>query len=144
MSTYIELKEKAIKEWDGTPFNAYCSDNPNWMVSKVPYRIVGFSRGEWIDDAGESWTHTYPVEWNKDKVEESYKPKPRRMTECQLSMWLAKGNGIFTKAEFNHLAFASHNYVITYADTEVPDGWKVRKWDSTEWVEPTTDLLEDC
>lgn len=149
---YKDLKEMNISEWDGKPFRAIvndCDENSLFYSDKERLDnkreadlIVGYKNGVWCtNDDGYTWEHAYPVEWNRKKVEESSKPK--RMTYRQLSKWLAKGNGVLWKSECNYIEFTSHNYVTKYADTEVMDDWKVRKWDSEEWIEPTVDLLED-
>lgn len=143
---YKDLKEMNVKDWDGKPFYAIGideADQPIWLcdLDKIDgieygYLIRGFRDGKWIDDDDYEWLHAYPIKWNN-------KPK-KRMTYRQLSKWLAKGNGVLWKSECNHVEFTSHNYITKYADNEVMDDWKVRKWDSEEWIEPTTDLLEDC
>lgn len=140
---YKDLKEMTIKEWDGQPFMAYVCDNDDTEVKESNVvQVCGYINRPYPWWSGVvSYKHVYPVEWNRDKVEESSKPK--RMTYRQLSKWLAKGNGVLWKSECNHIEFTSHNYVTKYADTEVMDNWKVRKWDSEEWVEPTIELLED-
>lgn len=93
----------------------------------------------WGTEQCNNYLHVYPVEWNKEKVEKS--SKPQRMTNQQLMRWLAKGNGLITN---------SIDYVGTYfsvlgknLDKPCSDEFKVRKWDSEEWIEPTVDLLEE-
>ena len=77
------------------------------------------------------------------------KPAPRRATNRELAKWLAQGNGeyIDMKVSRNDMHIIG---LFSYCDgasiTELPDGIKVRKWDDTEWHEPTVDYmgLEDA
>lgn len=72
-------------------------------------------------------------------------PPKQRMTNRQLLEWLAKGNGEYccngskwTYTEFNYLANNGEN-------RELDTIYKIRTWDSDEWVEPTVDIYErDC
>lgn len=142
---YNELKEMKINEWDGNPFYAIVIDNDDQTLFASDKRryagkmkgvlVTGYNCGRWCDNNCTPWEHVYPIEWNK-------KPK-KRMTHRQLAMWLAKGNGEWT----NDTLIACHSS-CTYDKTEsndfVGEDFRVRKWDSEEWIEPTTDLLEDC
>lgn len=138
---YKDLKEMTIKEWDGEPFEAYYTNDDADTFDGLKIRIVGYARGMWICEVNAEWKHPYPVEWNKEKVKEALNPKPKRMTKRQLAMWLAKGNGECSSCG---LLNAYDNYLYQKGDENklVGDGYKVRKWDSEEWVEPTVDLLE--
>lgn len=67
-------------------------------------------------------------------------PKPRRVTNRELSRWLAQGNG-----EWKHEAFCTANIGMQYdedvRDKQLYDNVVVRKWSDTEWHEPTVDYL---
>ena len=79
-------------------------------------------------------------------------PKPRRVTNRELSKWLAKGHGEcmnpnsdsysyddLTKA---NLASSTYTYSgISEANKKVPFYVRVRKWDDDEWHEPTVDYM---
>lgn len=142
---YNELKEMTFEEWDGKPFRAICVDNdkqelyPNdqnrYEGKKEGNLIVGYTKGMWIRDDKLCWMHVYPIEWNK-------KPK-KRMTNRQLAMWLAKGNGQVKYSQSHTLTHHTYLEYLHHSDDEIDEGIKVRKWDSEEWIEPTTDLLED-
>lgn len=143
---YNELKEMTFADWDGKPFRAievdvddqelFPSDQMRYDGKTEGYLITGWNNERWINDSGLSWKHVYPLEWNK-------KPK-KRMTNRELAMWLAKGNGQ-VKYSQSH-TYTHHTYLeyLHHSDDEIDEGIKVRKWDSEEWIEPTTDLLEDC
>ena len=67
-------------------------------------------------------------------------PNPRRATNRELSKWLAQGNG-----EAKDIIGGICTYCIYRAgDKEnepVIEEIKVRKWDDTEWHEPTVEYL---
>ena len=79
-------------------------------------------------------------------------PKSRRVTNRELSKWLAKGHGEcmnpnsdsysyddLTKA---NLASSTYTYSgISEANKKVPFYVRVRKWDDDEWHEPTVDYM---
>ena len=94
------------------------------------------SKNKWYDD-----TDPYFDSESKYRI----KPKLRRMTCRQLAEWLAKGNGAALEVS-GRLVFYTHAQIsLTNETLEVPDGYKIRRWDSDEWVEPTTDIYEeDC
>lgn len=143
---YKYLKEMNIKDWDGQPFRAITADDDKAEVYDIDVRrlngigncnlIVGYLNGHWHAESGVHWSHVYPIEWNKI-------PK-KLMTNRQLAMWLAKGNGQIKYTSGEIYTFHSYPEKIHPSNEEVPDDIKVRKWDSEEWIEPTTDLLEDC
>lgn len=141
---YKDLKEMTIKEWDGQPFDAYVCDYDDTNVDNPPtVNVCGyFANKKYPWCCGDvRWNHVYPVEWNKEKVKEALNPKPKRMTNRQLAMWVAKGNGEWT----NDTLIACHScytYDKKEANDFVREDFRVRKWDSEEWSEPTTDLLE--
>lgn len=142
---YNELKEMTFEEWDGKPFYAividedeqplFFSDKCRYDGKQEGYLVTGYNNGRWMcKDYSLSWNHAYPLEWNK-------KPK-KRMTYRQLARWMANGNGEYiNKHKFICTAIG---YDSCKGDEQVESAIKVRKWGSDEWIEPTTDLLEDC
>ena len=79
-------------------------------------------------------------------------PKPRRVTNRELSKWLAKGHGecmnpdsdSYSYADLSKANLASSTYTysgISEANKEVPFYVKVRKWDDVDWHEPTVDYM---
>lgn len=145
---YKELKELKFEEWDGKPFRAIVTDddddddNTLSLTDKRRYDgieegvlITGYDNERWLSNNSFRWNNVYPIECNK-------KPK-KRMTNRQLSMWLAKGNGEYSNSNLR-CAYNHYQYGESEANNFVDVSFRVRKWDSEEWVEPTTDLLEDC
>ena len=80
--------------------------------------------------------------WATSCAEIPEEPKPRRATNRELARWLAQGNGEYTnlKSEF-YDNFSSFSYRECKKDMEVYENFEVRKWDDTEWHEPTVDYM---
>ncbi len=78
----------------------------------------------------EIWTHCAEI---------PEEPKPRRATNRELAKWLAQGNGQFTSKAI--YAWASLDVVKGNEDSPCNSDWRVRKWDDTEWHEPTVDYM---
>ena len=86
---------------------------------------------------------------NRQQEDIEYRTKPeepqsRRMTYRELAEWLSKGNGQYKVHEsssyYNSLACCSSEDC-----KEVPVDYKLRRWGSDEWIEPTVDVYEqDC
>ena len=66
-------------------------------------------------------------------------PKPRRATMRELAKWLAQGNGEMKVGELVKHYF----FEIKYYEEDFPsyESWKIRKWEDTEWHEPTIDYM---
>ena len=68
--------------------------------------------------------------------------KKRRMTNRELSKWLAHGNGEWTDKSKDPFQIHCFIYQNTYSyehDTDnapVKKGYMIRGWDETEWHEP--------
>lgn len=94
---------------------------------------VGDKYTPFTKNKGACWEFIYPYE----------EPPKKRMTNRMLLEWLAKGNGMFCNG-------SSFCYMYTFyskeeLDDEVTQGFKIRTWDSDEWIEPTVDIYErDC
>ena len=70
-------------------------------------------------------------------------PKPRRATNRELAKWLAQGNGQISKVEDGVLYTSSSWDYHREDDSFVKEEYRirVRKWDDTDWNEPTIDYL---
>lgn len=66
-------------------------------------------------------------------------PKPRRATNIELMKWLAKGNGMVKSK--NEIFAGMGGYNIERLNNTCGEWVKVRKWDDTEWHEPTVDYM---
>jgi len=137
---FNEMKEMEFADWNGTPFEAYRCNNCDSHCDGLKTKIVSYVNGKWVTKNGIEWLHVYPVDLNKEK--------PKRMTNRQLAMWLAKGNGQMMYLSHGDLSVdnstclsATYYYVLSQESFECNDRIRVRKWDSEEWVEPTIDLL---
>ena len=73
------------------------------------------------------------------------RPAPKRATYRELAKWLAQGNGEFTegievsgKGPFTK---TTNYYDASLSNSPVNAAAKVRKWEDTEWHEPTVDYM---
>ena len=68
-------------------------------------------------------------------------PKPRRATYREMSMWLAQGKGELTYEGVDTNVYTGLTYTIDNPNTEIGSVVKIRKWEDTEWNEPTVDYM---
>lgn len=71
-------------------------------------------------------------------------PKSRRVTNRELSKWLAKGHGEYTNTQCSKCAASSYStyaYLFDSEESEVGYNILVRKWDDVDWHEPTVDYM---
>jgi hypothetical protein len=69
-------------------------------------------------------------------------PKPRRATNRELARWLAQGNGEYTNPKSDYYNnYSSFSYKECDKDNEIYANFKVRRWEDTEWHEPTVDYI---
>lgn len=99
-----------------------------------------------INEADREAIEKKGLSWFDDDVEYRIKPeeqKPRRMTYRELAEWLAKGNGqLFNIAKRFCMEI---EYRMDYDGCLIPIDYKIRRWSSDEWIEPTVDIYEaDC
>ena len=66
-------------------------------------------------------------------------PKSKRATNRELSMWLAQGKG--EKLYDNRIIETNHKYDSCNESEPVNDYILIRKWDDTDWHEPTVDYM---
>lgn len=69
------------------------------------------------------------------------KPAPRRATNRELAKWLAQGNGEVFLEGTNFAVSTQHVYSRGIEDELCGEHYVVRKWDDTEWHEPTVDYM---
>lgn len=68
------------------------------------------------------------------------KPAPRRATNRELAKWLALGNGEVKYA--SQYAVKIHIEYGTKSDNDpCHESFRIRKWEDTEWHEPTIDYM---
>lgn len=83
--------------------------------------------------------HYVAVTWGHNMEHCAEIPKARRVTNRELSKWLAQGNGEMKAG--SELAYTHMNYKLIRANSEADSTAKVRKWDDVEWHEPTVDYM---
>lgn len=147
---YKDLKEFNVKDWDGKPFTALridCVDaelndaDINLLRNKPSsldeidkeFIFIGFVDGTWFNRCKWPWAHVYRLADNRIE--------PQRMTNRELSRWLAQGNGEMCEIHCKNCG-NYFNYPKFCGNFEVVDTLRVRPWDSDEWVVPTKDLLK--
>ena len=72
------------------------------------------------------------------------KPAPRRATNRELAKWLAQGKGEWGISKFGVIEKAEIGwfYDTGYEKQTLQSELRVRKWDDTEWHEPTVDYMD--
>ncbi len=68
------------------------------------------------------------------------KPAPRRATNRELAKWLAQGNGEVKYAS-QYAVKIKIEYGTKCDNDPCHESFKVRKWDDTDWHEPTVDYM---
>lgn len=139
---FKDLKEFKFEDWDGKPFLAFCTDfktgSAQCILSKKPALVVGYATCDggpvWKMDDGTHWRYVYKFEDNEHFFH-------KRLTYRQLSRWLGVGKGEFLNTETRHISSRSF-YEESKSNEQVPTNLLIRTWDSEEWVQPTTKLLE--
>lgn len=66
-------------------------------------------------------------------------PKPRRATNRELAKWIAQGKG--EKLYDNRIIETNHKYDSCNESNPVNGYTLIRKWDDTDWQEPTVDYM---
>lgn len=66
-------------------------------------------------------------------------PKPRRATNMELAKWLAQGKG--EKLYDNRIIEINHKYDSSKDSESVNEYTSIRKWEDTDWHEPTVDYM---
>ena len=69
------------------------------------------------------------------------KPAPRRATNRELAKWIAQGYGEMLGDDTCTYILHHHNYPKHHPNDECGGFIMVRKWDDTEWHEPTIDYM---
>ena len=85
-----------------------------------------------ISEDGRLGTHCYK------HCAEIPEPKQRIVTHREFSKWLAQGNGEYIEP---HVISSNFSYCPGNEDDTVECHYQVRKWDDTEWHEPTVDYM---
>lgn len=94
---------------------------------------------DWVDcDCYTAWCET---DCSGDKFEyrivrdEKSEKSDRRLTQIEMAMWLAKGNGVCSRG--SNVMSTYYAACISEENEPVAEWYKVRRWKDTEWREPT-------
>lgn len=84
--------------------------------------------------------------WDKNIQEEDCEEptEQRRVTNRELAKWLAQGNGEWGISKFGVIEKAEIGwfYDTGYEEQTLQSELRVRKWDDTEWHDPTVDYMD--
>ena len=121
----------------------------NTQFTKIEERTVSAI----VKDAkGDTWAITHPcfigdiLEYWAYCAEIPEDLKPRRATNREISKWLAQGNGEVTEGrevERSGPYCKTSLYYDSAKSNEIcSEVVKIRKWDDTDWHEPTVDYMD--
>ena len=120
------------------PVGALCWNNNGWQGGICEYVIAFIPRSDSSIAVTEhtTWLHMAIL---------PDPPKPRRATNRELARWLAQGNGEWKLegpvSEEDQCSSGYYSYFEKYENYELDCDMLVRKWENTEWHEPTVDYL---
>lgn len=111
--------KKMLVWWNETPYEK--------LVSAIVKTKEGIRA---ITDSLSNWPHCAEI---------PEEPKMRRATNRELAKWLVTGIGEYR----NQIGLVSNYYTYDESETdmEVCSYFTVRKWDDTDWHEPTVDYM---
>lgn len=117
-----------------SPKAALCWMNNGWQGGVCEYILAFIPRSDscLVVTDHSSWLHCALL---------PAKPKPRRATNRELAKWLAQGKGEAKSSPAGRIV-ASIAYEGGVEDKRVCNSISVRKWDDTEWHEPTAEYLD--
>lgn len=116
-----------------SPRAALCWMNNGWQGGVCEYILAFIPRSDscLVVTDHSTWLHCALL---------PEKPAPSRATNRELAKWLAQGNGEVNI--YNTEVHTYFNYTPENANSECnEEKFKVRKWEDTEWHEPTADYL---
>ena len=133
----IEVKENTTPQVFDPPKQMVVWDNNNYepLLDNV-YAVIRLENGttEVIGSCCRRWQHCAEI---------PEEPKSNRATNRELAKWLATGIGEWCMKNGTGRIGANTNYGYSeYEENQnVTAGVLVRKWEDTEWHEPTIDYM---
>ena len=131
---------------NGTELKEFTSERP--VVFDPPKEMLVWDNN--ADDPVQTFVHAYVPQVSLSAITDSGNythcaeipeaPKPRRATEMELARWIAQGNGCFTNVDGDY-CWTSTEYDGTNPGKECNPDWRVRKWDDSDWHEPTPEYM---
>ena len=112
--------------------------DPNYECKKAyaegeQIQLFNPETGDWIDCDEPEWLDILKYRIKPEK------PKTRLMNCRELSEWLAKGNGQWTNT---YVSSNNFQYDTNKDKCEISPEYKIRRWGTDEWIEPTIDVYE--
>lgn len=131
----IELKELTTPQVFDPPKHLLAWDNDTYdPIIDTVYAVIRLENEttEVIASCCRRWLHCAEI---------PDEPKLRRATYREMSMWLAKGKGELTYEGIESNVYTALTYNIDNPNVEIGSVVKIRKWEDTEWHEPTVDYM---
>lgn len=69
------------------------------------------------------------------------KQEPKRVTNLQLTEWLAKGNGVWKRKNNDSTIYINSSFFEDLEEEEVGDFILIRPFGTKEWLEPTLENM---
>lgn len=125
----VKLNEVTESQVYDPPKEMYVWDDMGNVTKKTVYAIGSQSLRYPVLTSGGNFHHCAEI------------PEPKRVTYRELARWLAEGNGEMRKDTCMATAYSFLSYDNSLANNPVCAYIEVRKWDDTEWHEPTREYL---
>ena len=150
----IELKEITEPQIFDPP-KKMCVWSEEFKEPKIEFIAAIFPQSSLLPRRVVSVTKDFYMSLFQHCAEIPEEPKLRKATYRELAKWLVQGNGEMTfksksESDIDHIVFSSHHYEEEFADEECAKALKraddgswivVRKWEDTEWHEPTAEYM---
>lgn len=125
----VKLNEVTEPQVFDPPKEMYVWDDNGNVTKKSVYAIGSQSLRYPVLTSGGNFHHCAEI------------PERKPVTYCELSQWLAKGNGKLRKCTAPFTIYTCLSFTMEEADKPVNVGYVVSKWDETEWHKPTREYL---
>ena len=116
------------------PLKMYVTDNSDFTAGSIEDIIAYFPGRASLKAIGihNSWRYcfSFPDE-----------PEPRRATWLELAKWCLAGNGLVLDKTLERID-TGVIFKVEHQNKQVDKHIYIRKWDDTEWHEPTMDYME--
>ena len=124
----IELTEVTEQQLFNPPKNMLVWDNEETTPIEIPVLAIVNRTGNRVVTENTMWRHCAEI----PDVTES-----EPVTYRELARWLAEGHG---EVKGTNYVCTNLSYAID-SENDIPKIFSVRKWDETEWHQPTREYL---
>jgi len=133
-------------KYSGKELKEFTSEKP--VVFDPPKEMLVWDSS--ADDPAQTFVHAYVPQVGLSAITDSgnfahcaeipEEPKSRRATNMELAKWLAQGNGQYSEEDETYI-WTYFAYVDGDDDCECSKYILIRKWDDSDWHEPTPDYM---